>query len=79
MRVVVLATDGFERAELSERVKALRQSGAAVDIVSLKGCEIQSMQPTEKGAKVRVDRPLDSRRASRPRPHPHARHHPQAR
>jgi protease I len=45
----VLATDGFEQAELTEPVKALRQSGAAVDIVSVKSGEIQGTQHKEKG------------------------------
>jgi protease I len=61
-RVAVLATDGFEQAELTEPVKALRQSGAEVDIVSLKSGEIQGMQHKEKGDKVRVDRTLDKAR-----------------
>ncbi|HEY1799052.1 MAG TPA: type 1 glutamine amidotransferase domain-containing protein [Stellaceae bacterium] len=55
-RVAVLATNGFEQAELTEPVKALRDSGARVDIVSLKPGEIQGMQHKEKGDKVGVDR-----------------------
>jgi hypothetical protein len=58
-RVAVLATDGFEQAELTEPVKALRQSGAQVDIVSPYSGEIQGMKHKEKGDKVRVDRALD--------------------
>jgi protease I len=55
-RIAILATDGFEQSELAEPLKALRQSGAAVDIVSLKGGEIQGMRHKEKGDKVGVDR-----------------------
>jgi putative intracellular protease/amidase len=43
-RIAVLATDGFEQAELTEPVKALRQSGAQVEMVSLKSGEIRGMQ-----------------------------------
>jgi protease I len=63
LRVAVLATDGFEQSELTEPVKVLRQSGAQVDIVSLKSGEIQGMQHKEKGDKVRVDRTLDDVKA----------------
>jgi protease I len=41
IRVAVLATDGFEEAELTEPVKALREAGADVTIVSSKSGEIQ--------------------------------------
>ncbi len=58
-RVAVLATDGFEQAELTEPVKALRQSGAQVDIVSLRAGEIQGMKHKAIGEKVEVDRTLD--------------------
>jgi protease I len=61
--VAVLATDGFEQLELTEPVKALRQSGARVDIVSPHSGEIQGMQHKEKGDKVRVDRTLDEAKA----------------
>ena len=62
-RIAVLATDGFEQAELTEPVKALRQSGALVDVVSLRSGDIQGMQHKEKGDKVRVDRTLDEAKA----------------
>lgn len=64
LRVAVLATDGFEQSELTEPVRALRQSGAQVDVVSLRSGEIQGMQHKEKGDKVRVDRTLDEAKAS---------------
>ena len=63
-RIAVLATDGFEQSELTEPVRALRQSGAQVDVVSLRSGEIQGMQHKEKGDKVRVDRTLDEAKAS---------------
>ncbi|MBV9825220.1 MAG: type 1 glutamine amidotransferase [Alphaproteobacteria bacterium] len=58
MRVAVLATDGFEQAELTEPVNALRQNGAVVDIIAPQDGEIQGMQHHEKGDKFRVDRVL---------------------
>lgn len=61
-RIAVLATDGFEQSELTEPLKALRQSGAEVDVVSPEPGEIQGMQHREKGEKVRVDRTLDDAR-----------------
>ena len=39
--VAVLATDGFEQVELTEPVKALKEAGAKVEIVSPKSGEIQ--------------------------------------
>lgn len=54
-KIAVLATDGFEQAELTEPVKALRDAGAEVQIVSLKSGEIQGMKHHDKGDKTRVD------------------------
>ena len=55
-RVAVLATDGFEEQELTEPVRALKEAGAAVSVISLKDGEIQGFRHLEKGSKVRVDR-----------------------
>jgi protease I len=55
-RVAVLATDGFEESELTEPVKALRDAGAHVTIVSPKSGEIQGYRHDQKGKKVAVDR-----------------------
>jgi len=58
-RVAVLATDGFEESELTEPVKALRDAGAKVTIVSLKPGEIQAVRhDLDKTVKIRVDRVL---------------------
>lgn len=59
IRVAVLATDGFEQGELTEPVKALKDAGARVDVVSLKGGQIQGFQHHDKGDMVPVDRTLD--------------------
>jgi len=58
LRVAVLATDGFEESELTEPVKALRNAGATVSIVSPKSGEIQGVKHDKKGKKVRVDRTI---------------------
>jgi protease I len=54
-RIAVLATDGFEQAELTEPVKALRAAGAQVRVVSPKAGEIQGMNHHDKGDKTKVD------------------------
>jgi protease I len=57
-RVAVIATDGFEEAELTEPVKALKEAGATVDVVSLKSGEIQAFKHHDKSITVPVDRTL---------------------
>lgn len=59
IRVAVLATDGFEQAELTEPVKALKEAGARVDVISPKSGQIQGFQHHDKGDMVPVDRTLD--------------------
>ena len=55
-RVAVLATDGFEESELTEPVKALKEAGAEVMVVSPKSGDIQGVKHHEKSNTVRVDR-----------------------
>jgi protease I len=62
LRVAVIATDGFEQAELTEPVKALREAGARVDIVSTKPGEIKGVQHDKPGVTVPVDRTLQEAR-----------------
>src|SRR5438046_9143027 len=58
-RVAVLATDGFEETELMEPVKALKEAGAQVTILSLKPGQIQGVRhDLDKTIKVKVDRAL---------------------
>jgi protease I len=61
-KVAVLATDGFEQAELTEPVKALRAHGADVVIVAPHGGEIQGMKHHDKGDKIRFDLELSKAR-----------------
>src|SRR5258705_12655053 len=58
-RVAVLATDGFEESELTEPVKALREAGAQVTILSLKPGQIQGVRhDLDKTVKLKVDRAI---------------------
>jgi protease I len=63
-RVAVLATDGFEEPELTEPVKALREAGATVTILSTRPGEIQGVRhDIDRTIKVKVDRPVRGARA----------------
>jgi protease I len=55
--IAVLATDGVEQVELTEPVKALKEAGAEVTVVSDKR-EIQAFKHHDKSAKIPVDKPL---------------------
>jgi protease I len=58
-RVAVLASDGFEESELTEPVKALRDVGAQVTILSIKRGQIQGVRhDIDKTMKVNVDRAI---------------------
>ena len=59
LRVAVVATDGFEEHELTEPVKALREAGADVDIVSMKVGPIQAFRHHDKSIKVDATISLD--------------------
>jgi protease I len=59
LRVAVVATDGFEEAELTEPVKALKEAGAQVTIVAPKGGEIQGFLHDTKSRTVKVDRTIN--------------------
>ena len=62
--IAILATDGFEQAELLEPHKALKAAGATVEIISLKLDEIQGFEHLDSGQKVPVDKTLDTVQAS---------------
>lgn len=57
-RVAIIATDGFEEAELTEPVRALKEAGATVEVVSPKQGEIQAFRHHDKGTTFPVDRAL---------------------
>ena len=63
-RIAVLATDGVEEVELTEPVRALRDAGAAVSIVSLAPGQFQAMQQdVNPSSKINVDRTVAEARA----------------
>ncbi len=64
-RVAVLATDGFEESELTEPVKALREAGVTVDIVSTQRQPIQAFQHHDKSITIEVDKTFDEASADR--------------
>lgn len=58
LRVAVIATDGFEEAELTEPVCALKEAGATVHIVSTEQGQIQAFRHHDKSIMVDVDQVL---------------------
>lgn len=54
--VAILATDGVELVELTEPMKALKEAGAAVEIVSLKAGDFQGFNHLTPGDKVTADK-----------------------
>jgi protease I len=59
MQVAILASDGFEQAELEKPRKALEEAGAKTVVIAPKSGKIQGVNHDEKGAKVAVDMTLD--------------------
>ena len=62
--IAILATDGFEQVELTEPMKALKDAGATVEIVSPKQGEIQGFNHFDKGDAFKVDRAVSVADAS---------------
>ncbi|HEX2115837.1 MAG TPA: type 1 glutamine amidotransferase domain-containing protein [Alphaproteobacteria bacterium] len=58
-RVAIVATDGFEQAELTEPMKALQDAGAKAEIVSPKSGQIQGWQHFDKADFFKVDKTVD--------------------
>ncbi|MCZ4407449.1 type 1 glutamine amidotransferase [Cryomorphaceae bacterium 1068] len=58
-RVSILATDGFEESELTSPMNALKESGADVDIVSIKSGKIKSWKDGNWNMEIDVDKTLD--------------------
>jgi protease I len=54
-RVAILATDGFEKSELFEPLKALKNEGARVDVISVKEGSIKSWDGDNWGESTSVD------------------------
>jgi len=52
LRVAILATDGFEEAELLEPRKALDAAGAKTTVIAPKSGKIQGMKPMRNHKKL---------------------------
>jgi protease I len=61
-RIAVLATDGVEQIELTSPVRALRDAGAEVSVVSPKKDAIQGMNHDKAGEMIHVDKDLSEAR-----------------
>ena len=59
-KIVILATDGFEKSELMVPLEKLREKGATVDVASIKEGEIKSWDKTDWGETVPVDKQADA-------------------
>ena len=51
-RIAILATDGFEEAELTAPARALKDSGAKVDVIAPKSGQIQALLAPATGRDV---------------------------
>jgi protease I len=62
--IAFLATDGVEQVELTRPWEAIQSAGAEVHLISLESGEIQGFNHLDKGDTFRVDRTVDSVKAS---------------
>lgn len=62
-KVAILATNGFEQSELEQPLKALKEAGAKVDIVSPEKGKIKSWKNKNWGEEINVDVTLDAANA----------------
>ncbi|TCK73485.1 type 1 glutamine amidotransferase domain-containing protein [Acidipila rosea] len=58
-KVAIVATDGFEQAELFEPKKALDGAGVQTHVISQKSGEIKGWDMTDWGKKIKVDKTFD--------------------
>lgn len=59
-RVAVMATDGFEQSEFKKPIKALKNEGILVDVLSLKEGKIKGWRETKWGDRFKVDKTIDN-------------------
>jgi len=55
-----MATDGFEQSEFTKPIKALKNEGILVDVLSLKEGNIKGWEETKWGDKFKVDKTIDN-------------------
>lgn len=58
-RIAILATNGFEQAELEVPRDRLKKAGASVDVVSLAAGEIKGWDKKDWGRAVKVDKTIE--------------------
>ncbi|MET4235306.1 protease I [Bradyrhizobium sp. LA6.10] len=63
-KIAILATNGFEQAELEVPQERLKKAGAMVDVVSLAAGEIKGWDKKDWGRSVKVDKTLDEASAA---------------
>ena len=63
-RIAILATNGFEQAELEVPRDKLKEAGATVDVISLAGGEVKGWDKKDWGRPVKVDKTLQDVSAS---------------
>jgi protease I len=61
--IAVIATDGVEQVELTEPMRAAREAGATVELISLERGSIQGVKGMDKADTFPVDRTVDEVRA----------------
>ncbi len=54
-KVAIVVTDGFEQSEFEEPLKALKESGASIDVISLKKGKIKSWKGKDWGEEFEVN------------------------
>jgi deglycase len=63
-KIAFLATNGVEQVELTKPWEAVKNAGAAVELISLEKGEIQGVNHDEKADKFQVDKTVDEVNAS---------------
>lgn len=61
-KIAILATDGFEQAELTEPMENLKEAGATVEVLSTHDGKIKGWSKTNWGSTVKVDRLVNDAR-----------------
>jgi protease I len=63
-KVAFLFADGVEQVELEEPLKAVKDEGADVDLISLEDGEVQAFNHLDHGDKIKVDKAVSDADAS---------------
>jgi protease I len=63
-KIAFLFTEGAEQAEVKEPLKAVKEAGADVDIVSLEKGEVEMWEHFDKGEKIEADKAVSDADAS---------------